>query len=412
LAAYIREKGYNEIKVIDNNVYNYPLTRLEEEIRQFDIIAVTGTTSQCKQARDVSWLAKKNNKISVMGGPHATPLPEETLQTSYFDFIALGEGEITFCELLQAIENNMDCGKVNGIMFKRNNTFIKTEDRKFIKNLDELPFPARDLIPLHKYGTRELRRFEGRYTHIMSSRGCANKCIFCSSPMMWRYCRMISARRVFEEMMTVYENYGIKNIHFQDDNFTLIKNRVLELCALILESKIPFRWSCQTRPDKVDTDLLRKMKGAGCVQIEFGVESGDPGILENSKKGYKKEQIKKAFHLAKKVGIATYGFFLIGLPGESILSWIRSMWFAKQLRLDNGVWTVVVPFPRTEINSKNLVKIFNSDYTYWLYKQPIIKSGHFGPTALRTMRWISDKYVNGFFNTGTYKQSIGNRLKR
>lgn len=230
--------------------------------------------------------------------------------------------------------------------------------------------------------------------------------------MMWKYCRMISARRVFEEMMSVYESYGIKNIHFQDDNFTLIKNRVLGLCDLILKSKIPFRWSCQTRPDRVDIDLLKKMKEAGCVQIEFGVESGDPRILENSKKGYKKEQIKKAFHLAKTVGIATYGFFLIGLPGESILSWIKSMWFAKQLRLDNCIWTVVVPFPGTEIYSKNLVKILNSDYTYWLYKQPIIKSGYFGPPALRTMRWISDKYINGFFNTGTYKQSIGKRLQK
>lgn len=412
LAAYIREKGYVDIKVLDNNFYNYPLEKLEEEIRKYDIIAVTGTTPQFDQARSISIIAGKNKKISIIGGPHATALPEETLQTSGFDLIVIGEGEITLYELLEALKNNKIYERVNGIMFRKNNKFIKTENREFIKNLDDLPFPARDLIPILEYGFRELKRFKGQYTQMMSSRGCTSKCTFCSSPKMWRYCRMQSAERVFEEMLFIYNKYGIKNIHFQDDNLTLSKKRILNLCFMITQSKISFRWSCQTRPDRVDENLLRKMKNAGCVQIEFGVESGDPKILEESKKGYKKEQIKEAFYFAKKVGITTYGFFLIGLPGETMRSWIRSMKFAKELKLDNCVWTVVVPFPGTEIYTKKLVEILNPDYTYWLYKQPIIKVGHFGPTYLKIMRWIADKYINGLFNTGTYRKNIGKRLQK
>jgi radical SAM superfamily enzyme YgiQ (UPF0313 family) len=411
LAAYIRKAGYNDIKVIDNNFYNYPLERLECEIKNFDVIAVSGTTSQFAEAKEISRIAKKHNKISIMGGPHATPLPEETLESSDFDFVAIGEGEITLKKLLLTIESTQSYDKVKGIMFKKNGIIVKTSDREFIKNIDEIPFPDRELIPLLEYGDKELKRFEGQYTHMMTSRGCGGKCIFCSSPLMWRYCRLMSAERVFEEMMEIHKNYGITNIHFQDDNFTLQKKRVDTLCDLIIGSEIPFKWSCQARPDRVDEELLRKMKRAGCVQIEFGVESGDPEILVTANKKYTKEQIKKAFHLAKKVGIKTWGFFIVGLPGETIKSWIMSMRFAKQLRLDGSVWTVLVPFPGTEVFNKNLVKILDLNYTYWLYKQPVIKVNRFGPTSLKIMRRIADKYVNGLFYTGPYRKGIGKRLR-
>lgn len=391
LAAYVREKGYQNIKVVDNNFYDYSLKVLEQEIKKHDIIAVSGTTSQYKQAVDIAKIAKKNNKISIMGGPHATALPQETAK--HFNYVVIGEGEIALHEILQGKHKK---GVVQGIF----------------ANLDELPFPARDLIPLLKYGTRELKRFKGQYTHMMTGRGCISKCTFCSSPLMWKCYRMISVKRVFEEMMFVYKKYGIKNIHFQDDTFTISKKRIMDLCNLIIQSKIPFKWSCQTRPDQIDMELLKKMKKAGCVQIEYGVESGDPKILKTSKKGYTKEQIKKAFELAKQAGIITYGFFIIGLPGETIFTWIKSMIFAKQLKLDSCVWTVLVPFPGTEIFNKKLVTILNPDYTYWLYKQPVIKSGYLGPTSLKIMRWIADKYVNGFRNTGTYKKSDGKRLRK
>jgi len=238
---------------------------------------------------------------------------------------------------------------------------------------------------------------------MMSSRGCGSKCTFCCSPVMWKCCRLASAKRVVEEMIFIYDTYGIKNIHFQDDNFTILKSRVLEICDLILDSGINFKWSCQTRPTAVDAEVMSKMKEAGCVQVEFGVESGDDKILKMAKKKYTTKQIKRGFDLAKQAGINTYGFFIVGLPGESIASWIKSIVFAKKLNLDSAVWTVLIPYPGTEIYNKGLVEVLDYDYANWLYKRPIIKSGMFGPRLLSGMRWIADKVVNGLFNSGTYK---------
>lgn len=404
LAAFLRDKGYKNIEVLDNNLIGLTETSLFCVIARSDIVCVTGTTSQYPEAATIAKLAKESNKISISGGPHASSAPEDMIKKAGFDYVVMGEGELALFELLETIENkssNFDL--IPGISFSRDGEIVKTK-KKFIKNIDELPFPARDLIDMSKYGNKELKRFNGKYTHMMSSRGCGSKCTFCCSPVMWRSCRLASAERVFEEMMFLRNNYGIKNIHFQDDNFTIHKKRVMKICDLILGSGVDFKWSCQTRPTAVDEEVMSKMAEAGCVQVEFGVESGDNEILRKAKKKYTTDQIKHGFDLARKAGINTYGFFVVGLPGETLRSWIKSIIFAKKLRLDSSVWTVLIPYPGTEIYDDRLVKILDNDYANWLYKRPVIKSGIFGPRSLNVMRWIADKVTNGLFNSGTYKK--------
>lgn len=405
LAAFIREHGFNNIKILDNNYHRFSEDRLEEEIIKYDIVCVSGTTAQYNNAITIAKIARKNYRVAILGGAHATAVPQDVLKQSSFSFVVIGEGEHALLELLEAIHNDSPITDVPGIAYKdTHGVAIVTEGRKFIRNIDELPFPARDLLQMSLYGQKELKRFEGQYTHMMTSRGCGHKCTFCSSPVIWKYCRLASAKKVFGEMELLYDNYGISNIHFQDDNFTIQKARAMELCDLILDSGIEFRWSCQTRPSGVDVELLTKMKQAGCVQVEFGVESGDEQILKTIKKKYTKSQIKNAFDIARQVGILTYGFFIVGLPGETIITWIKSILFARQLKLNSCVWTVLVPFPGTEIYNKRMVEILDEDYTNWLYKKPIIKVGIFGPRLLSIMRWIADKLTNGFLNTGTYKK--------
>jgi len=403
LASYIMNKGYKSVKVIDNNQKDLSVDSLAEDIKASDIIALTGTTSQLKQAREIAAISKECGKIVVYGGPHATPLAEETLKNANVDIVVIGEGEVTFYELLEAIKTGKDLSDIEGIVFKKDGTVKRNKERPFIRDLDQLPFPDRELVSMDAYPTRELKRFSGRYTHIMSSRGCSGKCIFCSSPMMWKYPRVRSAENVFEEMMEVYNRYKIKNIHFQDDAFTINRKRVQELCGFITESKIDFKWSCQARPDNIDYDLAKAMVGAGCVQIEFGIESGDPLLLDKAQKGYTKDKISNAFRFAKEAGIATYGFFLIGLPGETLSSWIRSIIFAKSLKMDSCVWTVLAPFPGTRVFEERMVDIIEPDYSEWRYKNPVIRSGRFGPKALLAMRRIADIVCNGPFNTGAYK---------
>ena len=377
LAAYVRERGFKNVKVIDDNRERLPLEILEDEISKADVLGLTGTTSQYPNALKLAELARKYGVKIVYGGSHASTIREN----GHFDYIVKGEGEEAFLSILEG----------------------KPATNTLIKNLDDLPFPARDLVPIREYATRGLKRFNGSYTHMMTGRGCNSKCIFCSSPSMWGSPRLMSAGRVFAEMLNIYESYGITNIHFQDDTFTLSRKRVLELCSLLKGSVIGFRWSCQTRPDMVDKHLLKEMSKAGCVQIEFGVESGDAGLLLTAHKRYDKKQIKEAFNMAREAGINTYGFFMVGLPGETILSWLKTVLFALSLKVDQSVWTVLMPFPGTRVYEEKMVEILDWDYANWLYKRPIIKVGYLRPWMLSGMRKIADMITNGVFNKGVYK---------
>ena len=403
LAAFAKENGYHNIDVIDNNLKKFSNMHLILNILKCDVVGVTGTTPQYKDAQRIIKLAKLCYKMVVCGGVHATSVPEDMLKIGA-DIVVSGEGENTFIEILEYMDKKRSLESIDGISFIRDDKIITTKCRNLIKNIDLLPFPARDLIFMNEYGNKELKRFDGVYTHIMASRGCGMHCTFCVSPIMWQYGRFMSAERIFFEMMHVYESYGIKNIHFQDDNFTALKDRIEILCHFIKKSGIDFKWSCQTRVTNVNKGILKTMKGAGCVQIEYGVESGDEKIIKNARKKYTKKQIKYAFKITRETGIKTYGFFIIGLPGENLFTWIKTLIFAKRLKMDSCVWTILVPFPKTAVSQCNEVTIIDNDYANWLYKKPVIRVGILGPRILTVMRCLADKYTNGLFNTGTYKQ--------
>lgn len=395
IAAYLRERG---IKVDAIDTYVDPdKSLLKKKIEWSDIVCVSGTSShQFEHSKNIGALAKSMGKLTVFGGIHATVLPEQS--SEYFDIVVRGEGELTVLEISKNYPK--DFSHIRGITYKKNGTVYHNSDMPYINDLNSLPFPARDLIPPTKYPYRPLKRFEGRYTSILGARGCPNKCIFCASPAIWKNARMRSADNIFEEMMEIYNNWEIKNIHFHDDTFTLGKERVMRLCRLLIDSKIDFKWSCITRPDKVYFEMLKKMKEAGCVQIEIGAESASPRLLKAAKKNYTPQQVKEAFILAKKAGLTTYGYFIIGLPGETILTWLKSIKFARSLKLDSSVWTVLSPFPGTEVFEKKRVTILKKDC--WLYKEPVIKVGWMGPKVLKLMRKIADVVVNGLGYHGAY----------
>lgn len=405
IAAYIRGFGYNNIEVIDDILLNLDEESLFSRIRDADVIGVTGTTSQIKYAIDIADRATELGKFTVCGGSHATPMARELLESSRFDVAVQGEGEVTFLELLEYYQGKRALKDIKGITYRRKDGICQNSPREFIKDLDSLPFPARDLVPIRDYPTRILKRFEGPYTSIISSRGCTNACIFCGGPLIWRKTyRFRSPENIFQEMLEVYHRYGIENIHFHDDNFTAIPANTVKLCDLIIQSKIDFKFSCITRVDKVDEQILGKLKKAGCVQIEFGAESANTRLLTIAKKRYNPAQVRKVFNLAKEKGLRAYAFFIVGLPGETIWSWLKTIIFAKRLRPTGGsVWTVFIPFPGTEAFQKRMVKILDFNYLNWLYKRPVIASGMFGPLALSMMRKTADIICNGLFNKGTYK---------
>lgn len=422
VAGYVRSHGYDQWRVSDNDVIedNRPVKDFAVQIAWADIIALTGTTAQCKQAMEIAALAKKmdKGKLVVYGGPHATPTWRETLDMSQVDIVVRGEGEKTFLDLLWALENGRGLQTVDGLAFRDlNGTPVKTKTRHRNFSLDDIPFPARDLVPVERYGDRPLVRFstDERYAHLMMTRGCTDKCEFCNTPNNWGGPAWRSAENLFSEMMEVYEKYEIKYFHFQDDVFTVNQEVVRDLCYKLIEVRlrkqgpIRFEWSCLVRPDQVNRELLWLMKLAGCVQIEIGVESGSDKLLNDARKRYTKEIIRQAFDDARWAGIRTYAFFIVGLPGETMDTWRQSVEFAKELKPDSSVWTVLTPYPGTEIYNKIMkgeekrVEIVDPDWINWRYKNPVIRSGEFGPDDLMRLRDMANLEVNGPGYHGAYR---------
>lgn len=405
VAAYLRQHGI-QVDAIDMSLEKDD-AELLKKIEWADIVGISGTSShQFEDAKRIAALAQRSLKMTVFGGIHATVKDCESAK--YFDVVVRGEGEETMLEICKQVGHHpattSSFGYMRGITYRnRIGCIVQNPDRIQTKDIHSYPFPARDLIPPTRYPQRELTRFSGRYTSILGARGCPNKCIFCASPAMWHGARLRSADNIYHEMIHVYKEYGIKNFHFHDDTFTLDESRVYRLCGLIVKGPYDFfRWSCITRPDKVNMKMMLYMKAAGCVQIEIGAESASNRLLRTARKGYTANQVKRAFQIARVAGLRSYAYFIIGLPGETVWTWLMTMLFAKRLKADSCVFTVLSPFPGTEAYEKNMVKILKRDC--WLYKEPVVQVGMLTPRMLAAMRKIADILVNGLGYHGAYKK--------
>ena len=413
LASYARSHGYLQWRVVDNDVIEHrPVEGFAEDFAWADVVALTGTTAQCKQAMQIANAAKAAGKLVVYGGPHATPTWRETLQRSCVDLVVRGEGEVTFVELLDALREGRDLRTVSGLAFRdRQGVPVDTGPRRRNFDLDDLPFPARDLVPVEAYGNRPLVRFstDERYAHLIMTRGCTDKCEFCNTPNNWGGPVARSAGNLFAEMMEVFRTYGIKYFHFQDDVFTVNQQVVRALCYLLIEVRqrkqeaIRFEWSCLVRPDQIDYELLCLMKLAGCVQIEIGVESGSEQLLKAAQKRYTLPVIRRAFADARRAGVRTYAFFIVGLPGETMATWRETVRFARELRPEGSVWTVLTPYPGTEIFNRQAVEIVDPNWEEWRYKNPVVRVGDLGPRDLLRMRNVANRVVNGPGYKGAYR---------
>jgi len=294
--------------------------------------------------------------LQVLGGFHPSALPEHSLKKSGADCVVLGEGEETFKELVDSYSCSNHFSQVQGMAFKKNGSIVVNPPRPHIQNLNSIPFPARHLIRMEKYiqigkapGSQKNRRF----TTMLTSRGCPNNCVFCSIRTVWgRKWRGRSAENVVEEIEELVNKYRIKEIHFIDDNISLDKKRIADICELIIERNLDISW---TTPNGVsvntlDRDLLIKMKKSGCYQLAFGIESGNEHVLRNIiRKHLSLPRTKDIIRYAKEMGIWTHGFFVIGFPGETGEMITDTLDFAKSSGLDSAFFSIATPFPGTEL---------------------------------------------------------------
>lgn len=353
LAAALEASNIN-VKIIDAWAEGYTYEVLGRKIAHLspDLVGVTMMSPTYAAAmQTVDMVSRHSDAKIVVGGPHPSSLPEQCLEDNpNIDFVVVGEGEKALVNLVAFLsENDKEINNINGILFRDKNGVVKTGPSGRIENLDDLPFPARHFFPIGKYKTHPPYGKKNPYMTLITSRGCPFQCTYCSKSVYGNKYRAMSPERVVSEIRHIIRKYGIKEIHFYDDDFTMDMKRAETICDLLIEESFGISWSCTTRVDLVNERLLEKMKKAGCWLISYGVESADPNILKRIKKGYTIEHVKSAFSLTKRVGIRTVAYLMVGLPGETRETLNKTIEFSIELDPDFVSWGITALFPGSKL---------------------------------------------------------------
>jgi anaerobic magnesium-protoporphyrin IX monomethyl ester cyclase len=351
IAAILEKAGY-PINLLDANALTLKPETVAGIIADTDIVGITATTPTIGTALSIArHLKNKNPNIKIiLGGPHVTLLPEETLASSHdIDAIVRGEGDETVIELLKAIENHQPLNNVSGISYQSDTKIVHTPERKSIIDMDSLPYPAYHLLPWQKYKPHPPHGMAMPFGAMVTSRGCPYRCAYCSKPVFGSKFRAQSPDRVVEEMVYLQQKFGVREIAFYDDTFTVDKKRVHAIADKIIAKKMKIAWTCETRVNLVDKELLAHIKQAGCYSISYGIESASPEIIKVLQKDITLKQVEAAIQAHKEVGLPVVGYFMLGSPGETPQTIKQTIDFAKKLKVDFAQFSVTTPFPGTEL---------------------------------------------------------------
>jgi len=354
IASSLEASGV-EVKICDAPALRVKAEEIGEMIlrEKFDAVGVTMLTPMYHRSLEVLRTARRvSPRIhTVVGGPHPTVLPEQTLrEIPELDFVVVGEGEIAIVEWMDALAGKRSLESVAGIAFRKNGQIRVNPPRPPLQDLDQLPLPARHLLPMDAYRmTRSRTKAEHSYT-VSVARGCPFRCAYCFRTF-GRTFRPHSTARIIQEMSLLVGQYGAKEINLEADTITLNRSFILNLCRALQETDLPrkIQWTCESRVDTVDEEILQAMKRAGCWQISYGVESGSQRLLDLIEKGITLEQVERTFALTKKIGIAIRAFFMLGLPTETREESWQTIRLACKLDAEWSQFTVTVPFPGTKL---------------------------------------------------------------
>ena len=352
IASYLRDNG-SEVKIFDSQVEE---KSIYDAVREFnpEVIGITCVTALVYSTIEVANLLKKHfpQKIIIVGGIHPTIRPQDFLHEKSIDYIAQGEGEITMQEFVKAIESGEDPVNISGITCLRNGVVLSGASRKMENNIDIFPIPALDLLPMNKYKISPDNRTDEVVGVMLTSRGCPFDCIFCSNRLLTKKTyRVHSIERIITEITNLIDNYGVKQVFIQDDNFAVDKKRAKNICREFINRGINKRvsWWAEARVDCVDEELLGLMAEANCKIISYGLESGNQRLLDSIQKGITLEQIRSIVSLTKKMGIEIRASFILGLPTETREESLQTIRFARKLKIDQVRFALATPFPGTKL---------------------------------------------------------------
>lgn len=364
-----------KVKIIDANAERMGWKEFTEEINKYQpkYYFTQMTAPTLENDMYGCFLAKSRGAITIAFGTHVTPIPVETMRPfPVLDFAIVGEPDLAIVDLLDHLENKIEQrtdiikkmmtehdpsykpsfnedGSVNlkgikGLAWRDGNKIVVNAPRPFIKDLNDLPIPLHELLPYKKY---LMPMIKGPFTFIVSSRGCTAGCIYCIKHVSYQYSVRIREPEKIMDELWVLKNLGINNVHMYADLFTVSREQVIGLCKLMIESNISMKWTCNSRVDYVDEEMLDLMSKAGCHLISWGIESGSEEVLKHARKGAYPDKALRALTWARKAGIKNWGYFIIGLPTETEETILKTIKFAKSLPLDIALFHVAAPYPGT-----------------------------------------------------------------
>lgn len=389
IAAVLRDNGI-DVNILDASAEDMDFKEFSEEIknRSPDIISISALTPTINKALETAKTAKEvlPNSIIVMGGYHPTFDFEETLKNDFVDIVIRGEGEYVLRDLVETIENNGDLREVRGIVFKEDDNIVLNPNADLIYDLDALPFPAFDLMPMDKY---KLLDMDTHMATMITTRGCPMKCSFCSSAAMHgKKMRQRSVDNILAEIDFLREKYDINTIAFMDDTFTLKKSRLMEFCDKLKQKDYEIMWGCTARVDTLDEEVLKNMKESGCITVFMGVESVDQNQLDSMDKGITVPKIENAFKMSRKLGIRTIASVALGMPGDTKKIMNKTIKFVHKLKPNYAIYSLSTPYPGTrfykESFEKNLIKV--KDWSKYTLISPILETADCSLKDLRKMQ--------------------------
>jgi len=403
LGAIAEKQGFEVLTENLNAQYNYKTNKDIVELIKKEKPSIVGVHIFTNASRDSYQLIKEIRpfcKLLIVGGPHATARPKEVIEKGA-DIAFVGEADIPFKEFLEAFSNNKSLKQVKGIVYKNKGKIITTPPAKIIFDLDEIPMPDRDVHRKSDYV--KIKDEINNFGQILSTRGCPGRCTctYCFSVFSKCY-RGMSAKKVFKEALLLHKKYNINIINFIDDAFTINKQRLLDICDLIIDSKLPIEWVCGTRVDFIDKETIFKMKEANFKLITFGIESFLPRTLKGMNKTPNPkqyiEQANKVLKWCKEAGIRVGVNILTGFPWETAEDMKEMQRHIKRIRkyVTSGFYGgILQPQPGTKMYN-DYAKQYGFE-NWWLYKKPLFKDDY-RPFFMTYYHQYWDHLHNNFFN--------------
>ena len=393
-------------------------------VSDVDFIGISVVTPNVNVTREIISFIKKNKKnvMVVVGGPHVTIRPEDLLDVA--DVCIRGEGEETLSELIDCLNTGKEIYDIDGIVYKDNVNLKVNPSRRPLECLDEVPFPALDLLDLSRYRHIYPYKNNQRIASILTARGCPYNCHFCGNNSLWNgNVRYRSIDNVIEEIKQIRDKLDVLLFWIEDDLFGS-DSRVREFCKKAIDNELNIKWMCHIRCDSISEETLFLMKEAGCLEVQVGVESGDDSILQAINKNLTIKQIESFFLLAKRIGINIWATFIFGLYGENKETIKKSIALSKRLDPTYVTFIHLLPFPGTQIyedySAKGYIKTYDWSKYSW-HHMPVfeidslnledlvkLKKRAYLEFYLRPRKLFS--YIVHLFKTGSVKLMFRNLL--